>query len=53
MPKYIEEFVTDFVVTHNEQAACATAKCIIQTKGGTTTVAVALEVWGGGIIMCA
>ena len=34
----------DFVVTRNDQATCAVAKCVSNPEGGATSVAVALEV---------
>ena len=41
---YIEEFVTDFVVTRDDQASCAAAKFVRHPKGSSTPGVVALKV---------
>ena len=48
----IKEFITNFVVTHDDQEACAADKCVCHTEGGATYISVALEVKGRNIVAC-
>ena len=41
-----------FVVTHNDQASFAAAKCVTYIKVSATSIAMALEVEGGNIVTC-
>ena len=40
-----------FVLTCKDQATCAAAKCVRHPNGSAITVAVALEVKGGNIVV--
>ena len=43
----------NFVVTFDDQASFAAAKCVTYIEGSATSVAVALDLEGGNIVTCA
>ena len=47
-----KEFVTNFVLTCDDQASFSAPKCVTYLEGNATSVAVALEVDGGNIVTC-
>ena len=50
---YIKDFVTDFIVTRNDEAVYDVAQCVNQYKRCATTVTVTLEVYGRYVIASA